>query len=405
MKRLLSNRMLGGVLLVAGTTIGAGMLALPVSTVFGGFYPALATFFLIWLIMLASSFLFLEVNLAMPAGSNMITMAEKTLGVYGKTVAWFIYLLLLYSLTAAYISGSASLFHHAFTQIGIESYLPKQLLPTVLPIVFAAFIYLGAQGVDYVNRIFMLFLIICYFALIGYGPSDIEVDLLKHVDWKATMVSYSVIVTSFGYHIIIPTLSTYLNHNKKRLKWTLFLGSLIPLVVFILWNGLVLGAVSLPLLAEAYQEGSGAVAPLATALKNPKLTLVANFFAFFAITTSFLGVTLSLSDFLTDGFKIPASPKGRLMALLFTFIPPLLFVYSFERGFLLALNYAGVCVAILLVMLPALMVWNLKKKSVYHTFWGKVLLTCVTFFSIIMIVFTLLLQRGLLRPLVQHYMP
>ena len=33
------NRLIGGILLVAGTAIGAGMLALPVSTSFGGFIP------------------------------------------------------------------------------------------------------------------------------------------------------------------------------------------------------------------------------------------------------------------------------------------------------------------------------------------------------------------------------
>ena len=38
------GRLLGGILLVAGTAIGAGMLALPVSTGLAGFYPSLFLF-------------------------------------------------------------------------------------------------------------------------------------------------------------------------------------------------------------------------------------------------------------------------------------------------------------------------------------------------------------------------
>ena len=59
------------------------------------------------------------------------------------------------------------------------------------------------------------------------------------------------------------------------------------------------------------------------------------FFSFLCnCSTSFLGVTLSLSDFLTDGFKIKKSWEGRLMACLLTFIPPLIFVLTYQRGFL-----------------------------------------------------------------------
>ena len=53
------SRYLGGILLVAGTTIGAGMLALPVSTAFMGFYPSLLIFAICWFFMLISAVFFL----------------------------------------------------------------------------------------------------------------------------------------------------------------------------------------------------------------------------------------------------------------------------------------------------------------------------------------------------------
>ena len=41
-----NNRMMGATLLVAGTTVGAGMLALPISTGVSGYAVSMATFFL-----------------------------------------------------------------------------------------------------------------------------------------------------------------------------------------------------------------------------------------------------------------------------------------------------------------------------------------------------------------------
>nr|NGX29103.1 Tyrosine-specific transport protein [Candidatus Anoxychlamydiales bacterium] len=60
-----SNKFLGSVLLISGTTIGAGMLGLPVMTGFAGFFPTLALLFFFWLYMLVTAFLYLEANLAL----------------------------------------------------------------------------------------------------------------------------------------------------------------------------------------------------------------------------------------------------------------------------------------------------------------------------------------------------
>ena len=75
-----------------------------------------------------------------------------------------------------------------------------------------------------------------------------------------------------------------------------------------------------------------------------------------AFLNSFLGCGLSLSHFLKDGLKIHNSLKGRLVTLLMTLVPPILFVLLFPKGFILALDYAGIFVALLLGVLPALMV-------------------------------------------------
>ncbi len=372
------GRFLGGILLVAGTTIGTGMLALPVMTARCGFYPALLLFFLIWLLMFASAFFFLDVNLSTKGEPNLISMAGKTLGTWGKAVAWIFFLLLLYSLTAAYISASSSLFASAITYL-TGYVLPPWLEPFSLPLLFGGFIYLGTGGVDYINRLLMIGLILAYILLISFVPSHIQPSFLTHVDWSFSAVAVPVIITSFGYHIIIPSLTTYMHHNATQLRWTIFIGSALPFVVYVLWNLLVIGAVPLNLLEQALQNGESATHPLAQVLQSPWLAVAARFFSFFAIVTSFLGVALSLSDFLTDGFKIKKTWEGRLMACGLTFLPPLVFVFTYQKGFYLALQYAGAFVAILLCFLPAAMAWTLPA---YRPLWRRALLLLVVLCSL-----------------------
>ncbi|HPE84919.1 MAG TPA: aromatic amino acid transport family protein, partial [Chlamydiales bacterium] len=58
------NHYLGGIFLVSGTAIGAGMLALPVMTSVMGFIPSMVLFLVCWICMLITAFFFLDVNLS-----------------------------------------------------------------------------------------------------------------------------------------------------------------------------------------------------------------------------------------------------------------------------------------------------------------------------------------------------
>ncbi|MBM3201633.1 MAG: tyrosine transporter [Chlamydiae bacterium] len=378
-----TNHIVGGVLLVAGTTIGAGMLALPVVTAFMGLIPSLCLFVFCWIFMLLSALFLVDVNCHTPKESNLITMAEKTIGPFGKIVSWVFYLLLLYALIAAYIAASSPLFISAFSYFTNGKTLAPWMANFCLPVLFGSFIYLGTFGVDIINRFLMAALVTAYVLLVIFLPSHLDSSLLQRVDFSTFMTAMPAVLTAFGYHIIIPTLATYLNHSKKHLVLTVVLGSLIALVINIVWQILVLGVV--PLYGEyslnaSWTQGESAVFPLSMIVKNPMIGIGAYFFSFFAIITSFLGVALSLSDFLCDGLKIKKTWEGRLIALLLTFLPPIVFVFTYPRGFIAALEYAGAFVAILLVFIPSAMAWK-----IYRSVLAKMLLLLVMLFSFVVV--------------------
>lgn len=362
-----SYRLIGGILLVSGTTIGAGMLALPIVTGFSGFWPSVLFLIAYWFYMTFTAFLMLEVNLWMEEHANLITMAKKTLGQGGKVLAWIIYLFLLYTLTTAYLAGGGPILLEAFqTLTGWE--FPSWLAPFPLLLVFGFFVYQGAHSVDYVNRVFVVGLVISYLLMVIFLTPHVKEVLLRHVDWSAIWMAVSIVSVSFGFHIIIPTLTDYLHRNVQQLKLVIIIGSLIPLFVYISWELLTLGIIPLQGhagLIEGYQKGTDGATLLGMFLKKTNLGLLARLFSLCAIITSFLGVSLSLRDFLSDGLRIPKTRKGRLALYFLTFIPPLLFTLTDPRAFLNALDYAGAFgVVTLLGLFPVLMVW--KGRYVQH---------------------------------------
>ena len=80
------KNLLSGSLLIAGTSIGAGMLGIPLITGQAGLKPALLITVVTWIYMLMTGLLFLEVTLWMPKGSNVLSMAKRFLGPKGQWI-------------------------------------------------------------------------------------------------------------------------------------------------------------------------------------------------------------------------------------------------------------------------------------------------------------------------------
>src|SRR5271170_1531697 len=94
---------IGGILLIAGSCIGAGMLALPIMTGLAGFFPSLVALFISWAFMTFTALLLVEVCGWFYGQVNLLTMAKESLGEVGRTVGWVTYLFLFYALLIAYI--------------------------------------------------------------------------------------------------------------------------------------------------------------------------------------------------------------------------------------------------------------------------------------------------------------
>lgn len=387
------NRFIGSIFILIGTSIGAGMLALPITSAASGFYWSIFSLFLCWLFSYYTGLLSLEVNLWFDTESSYISMAKHTLGRTGQIIAWVSFLLLFYSLLAAYISGGGALFNE-----GIKTFFHKDVAPWTgsIPwmLIFGTIIFLGATFVDQVNRIFMIGLIAAFIAMVVMAMPKVQFNLLQGGEFKFLLSAFPVLMTSFGFHIVIPSLRHYLHGHVAFLKKVIFFGSLVTLLVYIIWECMVFGIVPLHgengliSILRSGEAVTGLTRALISSLTNSWVGTATQFFAFFALASSFLGVAFGLFDLIADGLQINKNHRGRFLAALLTFIPPFIFALAYPQGFILALGFGGVFVAILHGIIPILMVVKgriHRPEAVFRTKGGFIFLSLATFFFLTVI--------------------
>ena len=390
----MKNRLLGGILLIVGTSIGGGMLAIPMATAGLGFWTSSLVLLGIWLITVFSAYLILEVNLLLPAGTNLISMARTTMGRGGEVIMWICYLLLLYALMSAYTSGGADIIYNLSTALHLT--LANWLNALIFLVIFGSIVAIGIHGVDFANRILLSTKLLTFLLVAGFCLSLVHPNFMEHSDLTYLNSAVMPVITSFGFAIIMPSLRVYLNSNIKLLRQTIFYGSLIPLTCYLLWNFVVQGSIQSDQLIS-FGASDHAVASLTDTLsrltKNNLISELTHLFTIICITTSFLGVSLCLVDFLRDGLRLKAKIHRTLWPVLFALVPPLILVSMIPSLFIKALSYAGVMCVILLMLLPGIMAYrgrySLKLTSHYQVIGGKALLLLQIALSLALLVFAL----------------
>lgn len=375
-------KIIGSILMLLGTCIGAGMLALPLAAAQFSFNTTLFFLFSSWLLMTIGAFALLEVNLWMPTGSNLFTMSRNTLGATGNTISLIIYLLLLYSLIAAYISGCSDLLQGIADNYGYV--LANWYSTLIVFAVLVSVVIFGISFIDVTNRCLMFVKVIALTLMMNLMFDHFNVELLSTgSNAFYSMQSFMVMITAFGFAIILPSIRDYLEDNQKNIILTLAIGCLIPLVVYGVWiyavHGLLPknGTMGLLNIASATNPNSELIEAIAGVSGQGRLTKTSTVFITIAAITSFLGVALCLVDFMRDivttiyhtyfydkelehelDKKFKSHDYAQSIAIyLLSFSVPLVIVLFIPGIFITALSYAGILVLAFLVVIPLLMVY------------------------------------------------
>ncbi|MCK9140538.1 aromatic amino acid transporter [Haemophilus influenzae] len=367
------NKTVGSTLLVAGTMIGAGMLAMPLTSAGIGFGFTLVLLLGLWALLTFSALLFVELYQTAESDAGIGTLAAQYFGKAGRIVATAVLIIFLYALIAAYVSGGGSLLKDLLP----ESFGDKVSI-LLFTVIFGSFIIIGTHSVDKINRVLFFVMLAVFAIVLILMLPEIKFDNLMAtpIDNALIISASPVFFTAFGFHGSIPSLNKYLGGNVKALRFSILVGSAITLFAYILWqlstHGLLTQNEFLQILKEDATLNGLVKATFAITGSNVIASAV-KLFSTLALITSFLGVGLGLleciEDLLKRSFNVTA---GRISLGLLTFIPPLVFALFYPEGFILALGYAGQMFAFYAVVLPVSLVWKARRThtNLPYKVWG-----------------------------------
>lgn len=400
---MIKSKLLGSSLIIAGTTIGAGMLALPLASAGLGFSTALLIMLGLWALMAFTALLMVEIHQYSSQDATLHTLAKEILGTKGKWIATFAMLFLFYSLCAAYIAGGGGQFTQRISEFtGFTISAPTGTL--LFTVIVAAVVTIGTATVDKVNRLLFAGKIIAMIMVLTFlAPNVTESYLLSMPLGQGLIIaSIPVIFTSFGFHGSIPAIVNYLDGHTPSLRKAIVIGSAIPLIIYILWQLATLGVVSQ---AELVQNSglSALIGTLARSAHQSGLGSMIGIFADLALLTSFLGVSLGLFEFMGDTLRKKGAGINRFVASVATFTPPLLFALFYPQGFIMALGYAAIALAVLAIFLPIAMVVRVRSQAssseYYQVVGGKPALMITGVIGLLIVAAQLMVTIGALPAL------
>jgi tyrosine-specific transport protein len=236
-------------------------------------------------------------------------------------------------------------------------------------IVLGSVVYAGMGAVDVANRLFMSIKLLIFVLIVAVLAPQIQVEQLLEGDFMIRNSAFIVMVTSFGYATILPTLREYLHSDRKALQLIVLIGSLVPFLIFLVWLCIVQGVLpregedGLMSMAASDNSSSRLMLAITHVAEYDWMKYIASIFVSVYVLTSFLSVSISLADFIADGLK--KTKQGRAGVLIHTlcFLPPLLVVLLKPGIFITALAYAGIWCIALLVILPLLMLYSGRYKN------------------------------------------
>lgn len=360
-----TGSVMGASALVAGTTVGAGVLALPAATASVGFIPSTAALLVAYVFMTMAGLLIAELTLNQIGrtgrpGLGLLELYKTSLGAGWSTVGTAAYFFLHYAMMVAYIAQGGT---------NLQGFMGPNLLPGSTPqIAFASAI--GASllvtkpaWIEQVNNAMVLAVGASFLCIVGIGAQTADWSSLTDAanqHSEGIISCFPILFLALVYQNVVPTVVNNLEGDRTKITQSIIAGTTAPLLMFLAWNAVCLGNVSgsdtggmdpVALLQSGAAGGDFLLAPLVTS------------FSVLALITSLIGFTFGLVDAWTDilGINQKSEAFSRYKPALYglVYLPPLALSTTDPSVFYTALEYGGAFgVSTLFLVLPPLMVWK-----------------------------------------------
>lgn len=344
-------KLLIAVCTLIGTIVGAGILGIPYVVSKIGFFYGAIIIVLLGIALLFLNLAFGEVILRTKGQHQLTGYAEKYLGSKGKFVMLLTVLLSIYGALTAYLIGEGESF---FALLGFGS----PLLYTI--IFFVVMTIIISRGLKVTGRaeFFLVALLVIVIILTGiFSYEKLNVAHLQGANITPFFLAYGVIFFALKGLPAIPELREELGRERKKLKQAIIIGSLIPIVLYILFAIVVMGTVGL----EQFEalEPNQRIATIALSFySSPPLAFLVNVLAILTLFTSYVALGTALLQVYMYDYGL-----SRYAALLLTSFPPLLIVLLGLTTFMGVLSFTGVLAGGMEGIMVILMYWKAARHS------------------------------------------
>ena len=395
------NKQIGCIFLIIGTSLGGGILAIPIILSYFSVIIGFIIMFLMWLLMTYSTLAVAEACLHFEKGISYLGLAHKLFKKPGIVLVYICAFGILYGMLAAYISAIGS----SFESLLNINYI---VIEISFVIIFGGFILKGTGSAEWLNRVFLsVKLIIILFTIILLFKSIRLTNLGSYSfsNFEQLIIALPILATTFSAHIIIPSVVNYLGPHPKDIRRIIIIASLIILAIYIYWIISIFGNIAIYGSKNSFAEilkslsSEDSVTQLIYILKaNIKSSEIISFiyaFITISVTTAFITLSLALKDLILDRFKMTSLSKfnKNIMLSFLLFMLPIILNYYFKKLFLIALSVVGLFSLIMLVSCPLYMVRILRKHNyqiIYKSMQNSKLNNFALFSAFIIIIFQII---------------
>jgi tyrosine-specific transport protein len=341
----MKKKTLEAIATLTGTVIGAGILGIPYVVAKAGFIAGVINIILVGLLCMIINLLIGEVTLRTREIHQLSGYAEKYLGRKGKFLMAASMMIFLYGAMIAYIIGSGQ----ALASI---TGLSSMICSVLIFLIISALIFFGLKAIDKAEDFAVPIIILFVLGLTIISIVNIRFENLLTFDITNVFIPYGVVLFSFIGSFVIPEIREELQDNRKELKKAIIIGSLIPLVLYVLFSLAIVGILG----STTSQIGT---LGLKTALGDA-VGVLGIIFSLFTILTSFLAVGLALKESFIFDYK-----KSNLKAWLLTILIPFIaFLFIREvADFINVINYTGVISGSIMNLMIIVLAMKAKKHG------------------------------------------
>ncbi len=167
----------------------------------------------------------------------MASLAEQYFGLIGRVLATFSLLVLLYALLAAYITGGGSLLAGVMPEMA-DADMKLKISILIFTAVLGTFVVVGVKSVDGLTRVLFLGKIVAFIAVLLMMLPKAKLENLTAIPLDNLLIisAIPIFFTAFGFHVIMGTINSYLDADIGKIRKSIYIGTAIPLVAYLLWQ-------------------------------------------------------------------------------------------------------------------------------------------------------------------------